>query len=326
MIGGRSHPSVAFSRAECQSSINKHSKSFSLASRLLPGGAADSVAALYAWCRRADDAIDVSAPELSEPEAPRAALSRLRHELTRVYAGDIQHDPVLAAFGEVLRAHHIPMHYPAELLTGMEMDVNGHEYATIDELLVYGYRVASTVGLMMCHVLGVSRVSALRHAAHLGLAMQLTNICRDVMEDWQRGRLYLPADLLARHGVSQLRVGHGTAFPDAAVDGCRGAIEELLALAARYYESSDAGLEYLSMRSAVAVNAARRIYSAIGSKIASQGHDLRAPRAVVSNYKKLMACATACVSTLARKTSSLASPFAAVPLDTLTYGPELIAL
>ncbi len=313
--------------AECRSAIDKHSKSFSLASRLLPRRTADSVAVIYAWCRRADDAIDVGAADPKEPEAPHAALSRLRRELTSVYAGEEQQDPVLAAFGEVLRAHHIPLHYPAELLAGMDMDVNGHEYATLDELLVYGYRVASTVGLMLCHVLGVSQVSALRHAAHLGLAMQLTNICRDVMEDWQRGRLYLPAQVLARHGVTQLRAGHARAFPDSAVQGCRGAIEELLALAGRYYESSDAGLEYLSLRSAVAVNSARRIYSAIGSKIAGQGHDLRAPRAVVPNYEKLLACAAAFAFTLARQVSSLrSSRFAAVPLDTLTYGPELVAV
>ena len=316
--------------SECQSVIDKHSKSFSLASRLLPRDMADSVVVIYAWCRRADDAIDLSAADPSA-EAPADALLRLRQELTSVYAGDVQLDPVLAAFGEVQRLHDIPMHYPAELLAGMEMDVNGHEYSSIDELLGYGYRVASTVGLMLCHVLGVSQVVALRHAAHLGLAMQLTNICRDVLEDWQRGRLYLPADVLARHGVTELRVGHGQSFPEAAVDGCRGALAELLALADRYYASSDAGLEYLSLRSAVSVNAARRIYSAIGSKIASHGHDLRAPRAVVPSYEKLLACATAWVCTLARRVSvrgmgASGPPFAAVPLSTLTYGPELIAV
>jgi phytoene synthase len=312
--------------AKCRSVIDKHSKSFSLASRLLPRRTADSVAVVYAWCRRADDAIDLSAANVNETEAPCAALSRLRHELTSIYAGEVQQDPVLAAFGGVLRAHQIPMHYPAELLAGMDMDVNGHEYATLDELLIYGYRVASTVGLMLCHVLGVSQVSALRHAAHLGLAMQLTNICRDVVEDWQRGRLYLPAALLARHGVTHLRPGHGQAFPDAAVEGCRGAIEELLALAGRYYESSDAGLEYLSLRSAVSVNAARRIYSAIGNKIAGQGHDPRAPRAIVPNLEKLLFCAAAFGFTVARQVRSLGSPFASVPLDTVTYGPELIAI
>lgn len=309
-----------------QSVISKHSKSFSLASRLLPHDTAASATVIYAWCRRADDAIDLSGTTPSELESPCDALARLRHELASIYAGGVQHDPLLLAFGEVLRRHHIPMHYPAELLAGMEMDVKGQAYARLDQLLAYGYRVASTVGLMMCHVLGVSQVGALRHAAHLGLAMQLTNICRDVMEDWQRGRLYLPADVLSRQGVTGLCAGDGGPFPEAAVGGCRKAIEELLALAERYYRSSDAGLEYLSVRSAISVNAARRIYAAIGGKIASQGHDVRAPRAVVSRPQKLLACAAAALSTWARKMSSLGPRYVPVPLDTLTYGPDLIAL
>lgn len=301
--------------------IAKHSKSFSLASRLLPRGNAEEAAIVYAWCRRADDAID-----LSEGRAQQDALVRLRAELADIYAGGLSQDPVLAAFATVLAARGIPAQYPADLLAGMEMDVAGQEYASLDELLTYCYRVASTVGLMMCHVMGVSQAVALRHAAHLGLAMQLTNICRDVMEDWQRGRLYLPQDLLRRHGVSSLKASQGLPFPAPAMDGCRAAIAELLGVAERYYASSDAGLPYLSLRCAVSVNAARRVYSAIGREIARHGHDVSAPRAVVPTYKKLLACAAAAASTLTLKMTSLARPFEAVPLHTVTYGPELIAL
>lgn len=301
--------------------ITKHSKSFSLASRLLPHGKAEEAAIVYAWCRRADDAID-----LSEGSAQADALAGLRAELAGIYAGAQQRDPVLAAFGEVLARRGIPMQYPADLLAGMEMDVLGHEYDNLDELLVYCYRVASTVGLMMCHVMGVSHASALRHAVHLGLAMQLTNICRDVMEDWQRGRLYLPGDVLCRHGVPRLAAAEGQPFPALAIDGCRGALAELLAVADGYYRSSDLGLQHLSLRCALSVNAARRIYSAIGREIASGGHDVSAARAVVPAYKKVLACAAAAASTLVLKMTSLARPFQPVPLEAVTYGPELIAL
>jgi phytoene synthase len=222
-------------------SIERHSKSFALASRLLAPRAGRDAALVYAWCRRADDAIDEDGPE-----PPAAALARLRAELAALYAdGPPGYAADASEFSEVLRRTRIPWRYPAELLAGMEMDVSGRVYRTIDELLVYCYRVASTVGLMMCHVMGVSDPAALRYAAHLGLGMQLTNICRDVREDWQRGRLYLPDELLARHGCGGLRPEPGMPLPASARAACRGAARDLGALADRYYASSDAGLDYL---------------------------------------------------------------------------------
>jgi 15-cis-phytoene synthase len=306
---------------EHREAIERHSRSFALASRLLPRHAADNAAIVYAWCRRADDAIDESGAE-----SPRLALSRLRFELGELYTDGAPSDPVLAAFRGVLRATSIPWQYPADLLLGMEMDVDGHEYERFADLLAYSYRVASTVGLMMCHVMGVSHGAALRHAAHLGLAMQLTNICRDVQEDWQRGRLYLPEELLARHGVRGLGRRRGEPFPTDAVDGCRGALAELLGIAERYYASSDAGLVYLSWRSALGVNAARRIYSAIGAELARQRWNVLAPRAVVSTPRKLLLCVQAAGATLGRRLSSLHPPFEAVPLSTVQHGSELIPL
>jgi 15-cis-phytoene synthase len=304
-----------------RAAIERHSKSFALASRLLPADAGQRAAIVYAWCRRADDAIDESSAE-----TPALALARMRRELGELYDEGAADDPVLAAFGGVLQQTGIPWQYPADLLAGMEMDVTGHHYGGFGDLLVYCYRVASTVGLMMCHVMGVSHVAALRHAAHLGLAMQLTNICRDVREDWERGRLYLPDELLVRHGVPRLAERLGERFPDDAVDGCRYAICELLAVADRYYASSDIGLDYLSWRCALGVNAARRIYSAIGEEIARQRWDVRAPRAVVSRPKKWWLCARAIGSTLARRFASSDPPFLAVPLQAVQHGTELISL
>ncbi len=319
------------SGADHRASIERHSKSFALASRLLPRRVGDSAAIVYAWCRRADDAID----EASDAEPPERALRRLRHELGELYGGAAPADPVLSAFGGVLRETGIPWQYPADLLAGMEMDVSGHVYESFEDLLVYCYRVASTVGLMMCHVMGVSDPAALRPAAHLGLAMQLTNICRDVSEDWQLGRLYLPEELLARHGVGGLSGQLGQPFPGSAAAGCRSALRELLSIADRYYESSDAGLGHLSWRCALGVNAARRIYSAIGGQLARQAWDVRAPRAVVPASHKLWYCAQAAAATLSRQVSRQisgqlasrpAARFEAVPLHTVQHGTELISL
>jgi phytoene synthase len=208
----------------------------------------------------------------------------------------------------------------------MEMDVLGQRYERFEDLLVYCYRVASTVGLMMCHVMGVSDAAALKHAAHLGLAMQLTNICRDVAEDWRRGRLYLPDDLLGQHGAAGLAADLGRPLPDTALGACRGVMRELHAIADRYYASSDAGLDYLSLRCALGVNAARRIYSAIGLELARRDWDPSAPRAVVPASKKLWLCAQAALSTLGRRLSARERRFQAVPLHTVQHGTELIPL
>jgi phytoene synthase len=310
-----------------RASIERHSKSFALASRLLPREVGTHAAIVYAWCRRADDAIDLCGTEPAEH-----ALGRLRQELAQLYDGAAPTDPVLRAFGSVLRQANIPWQYPADLLAGMEMDVTGQRYERFEDLLVYCYRVASTVGLMMCHVMGVSDAAALRPAAHLGLAMQLTNICRDVKEDWQRGRLYLPDDLLARHGAGGLAAELGQPLGEAARAGCRGAMRELLAVADRYYASSDAGLDYLSFRCALGVNAARRIYSAIGGELARQAFDVEAPRAVVPTGSKLWYCIEAAALLVARRASRLsrssrhALRFEAVPLHTVQHDSRLISL
>lgn len=300
--------------------IERHSKSFALASRLLPPRVAQEAAVVYAWCRRADDAID------EQETGPAAlALAHLQQELNELYAG-LAPAAELAGFATVVQARGIPRRYPAELLAGMAMDVLGQHYESTEELLLYCYRVASTVGLMMCHVMGVSDPAALRPAAHLGLAMQLTNICRDVREDWQRGRLYLPEELLRRHGGSGLAAELGGPLPESAVPACRGAMIELLQLAERYYASSDRGLEYLSVRCALGVNAARRIYSAIGSELARANWDPRAPRAVVPRSRKLWACARALWTALGRNAPGLSRRFEAAPLHTVHHGIELIPL
>jgi phytoene synthase len=249
-----------------------HSKSFALAGKLLPPDCRDDAAVIYAWCRRCDDAID-----LADVRARAPALTRLERELDALLAGRPQRDPTLAAFQEVVRRRSIPERYPRELLEGMRMDVEGRRYATFAELEVYCFRVAGTVGLMMCQVMGVGDPRALRHAAHLGIAMQLTNICRDVAEDWRAGRLYLPRELLADDGAR------------GALDGgaASRAVAVLLARAEAYYRSGDQGLAALRFRCAVAIRAARLIYSDIGRIIARRRHDVTAGRAFVSLGRKL---------------------------------------
>ena len=265
-----------------RSSIEQHSKSFALASRLLPSKVKYDAVVLYAYCRRADDAID-----LAPPDGQLRRVEELREELDRIYSGALQTDPLLAAFQGVLRQCSIPRGYFDELLSGMEMDAQRVQYRNMADLLQYAFRVAGTVGLMMCHVMGVRQSGALRHAAHLGMAMQLTNIARDVHEDWARGRLYLPHDLLAQCGAPELRVEPGDALPRSAADPLARATDVLLDHAEAYYRSGDAGLCHLSPRCAFSIRAARLVYSAISGRVRAQHCDPFAPRAYVSRARKL---------------------------------------
>jgi phytoene synthase len=270
-------------REICRQILAEHSKSFALAGALFPEAPRDDAAAVYAWCRRCDDAVDLAGPEQAAP-----ALARLRAELDAVFAGEGLHDPILREFRDVTHERQIPRFYAEELLSGLQMDVDFVRYETMDDLLLYCYRVAGIVGLMMCHVMGVSDPRALRHAAHLGMAMQLTNICRDVMEDWGRGHLYLPDELLGREAACALWARRGEPLPRAFDASLRRAVSGLLAQAAALYRSGDAGLRWLSWRCALAVRTARFAYSAIGDRVAAGGHDVWAGRAIVPHPRKLV--------------------------------------
>jgi len=247
--------------------LRHHAKSFTWGARLLPRRYRRDAAAIYAFCRRCDDAVDHA------PDAATAAraVARLRGELDRVYAPDCQDgdlaDPVLVGFREVVRRRRLPRIDADELLDGMQMDVGRVRYQTFAELLVYCHRVAGVVGLMIARVMGVTDERVLARAADLGTAMQLTNICRDVAEDARLDRVYLPAELL----------GAGEAA----------AVAELLRRADGYYRSGDRGLPALPAGCEAAIRAARLIYADIGRVIAARGFDVQAGRARVSSPRKL---------------------------------------
>ena len=283
---------LAAPAALARETIAAHSKSFALASRLLGARTRDQTAIVYTFCRRADDAID----DLDPIDQP-AALERLRAELDDIY-GRAPADRVLAAFAQICAERQIPRCYPEALLAGMAMDVSGMRYTTAAELHLYCYRVAGVVGLMMSHVFGVRDDAALVPAARLGVAMQLTNICRDVAEDWERGRLYIPDELCAAHGAPGLAQDLGRPLPRSAIAPLAGCVRDLLATADLHYRAADRGIPALPLRAAVAVRAARAVYSAIGGRIRATGCDVTAGRAVVSRNRKVARVAGAAVRSL----------------------------
>jgi phytoene synthase len=311
---------VQVSTAEvARTTIAHHSKSFALASRLLEARTRDHTAVVYSYCRRVDDLVD------ERPGDGGPAIAMLEAELDDCYRGQPR-DEMLAAFAAVVKARDIPERYPRELVAGMAMDVDDTRYRTMAELHTYCYRVAGVVGLMMSHVFGVRGDRALVPAARLGIAMQLTNICRDVAEDWRRRRLYLPDELLARHGAAGLAGDlDGRELPRTALPALAAAVRELLALADTHYRAADRGIPDLPWRAALAVRAARSVYSAIGSRIAATGYDVSAGRAVVSRRRKLAHVAGAATRALFAAPVRAFAPRAAVPTRILEVGDVPIA-
>lgn len=282
-------------RLACRDWIKRHSKSFFLSSLLLPARVRQASWALYAFCRRADDAVD----EGDASAGATAALGRveaLRRRLERVYAGRADDDPIDRAFAAVVERHALPRALPEALFAGMEMDARGVRYDSDDDLLVYCFRVAATVGLMMTRVMGPSADAAWLRAADLGVAMQLTNIARDVGEDERRGRVYLPASLLASVGGDR-----------------RAAVRALLERADAHYRAADRGVPLLPRDCRFAIASARNIYSAIGGAIARNGYDSVSRRAYVTLPGKLWQVARAVPAWLASPGGDDARRAAAAP-------------
>ena len=267
-------------------SIKVGSKSFAAASRLFEPATRRSAVMLYAWCRHCDDVIDGqeaghSATLLSETQA-RQRLAALIEQTQAVYAGHPVSAPAFAAFSEVVKRHNIRQAYALEHLAGFAMDVDQREYRCIDDTLDYCYHVAGVVGLMMAQIMQVQDELTLDRACDLGLAFQLTNIARDIVEDAAVGRCYLPADWLAERGIPRERMAEPEYRQDLAV-----LAQRLIALAEPYYLSAEAGLTSLSWRAAWAVATAGAVYRQIGVKVEAAGAHAWDARISTSKVDKL---------------------------------------
>lgn len=262
-------------------SIKKGSISFAFASTIFGQTIRDRVVKLYAWCRYVDDQID------DETVALEARKDRL-DTIARVSFGDqtpMNSPPAIAAFRNLSQEIALPHEHPAELLAGMRMDLDREQYRTLEELELYCYRVAGVVGLMMSHLMGVRDRKAFRHAIDLGNAMQLTNICRDVLTDARMGRIYVPEHYLRE---ADLRCDVSLILQEESKNRLVVPVERLLRRADELYASGDRGLRYLPFRSALAVAIAREVYAAIGSEIRKKGPSAWDTRAYTSLPKKIL--------------------------------------
>lgn len=250
--------------------IEQGSKSFAAAARIFAPETRAGAYLLYAWCRHCDDETDnqmlgFEGSEISRDEG-RARVDRLRTKTRDALSGAPVDDPIFAGLKQVVARHEIPEKFLFEHLDGFVMDVEGREYTHLEDTLEYCYHVAGVVGIMMAHVMGVRDEATLDRATDLGLAFQLTNICRDVVEDARVGRVYLPTRWLTEFGVPVDRV----ADPDYR-DGVFHVVRRVLAEADRYYASARLGISQLSFRSAWAVAAANAVYRDIGRIILRRG-------------------------------------------------------
>ena len=254
---------------------SQHSKSFYLASALLPEEKRSAVRALYAFCRTVDDIVD---------ESPRSECdSRLEYWRGMVESASFADDDlVAAAWADTLTRYHIPRHYAVQLIDGVARDLVQSRYQTFDELATYCYGVASTVGLMSMHIVGFRNNDAVPYAIKLGVALQMTNILRDVGEDYQNGRLYLPREELTFYGISEadIAAGHIT-------DNWRQFMKFQIDRTRQLYAESWTGVKMLEREGQLAIGAASVFYQGILNQIEKCDYDVFTRRASLSALGKL---------------------------------------
>ena len=267
--------------------IKRGSKSFSGASRMFGNELRNSASLLYAWCRYCDDVVDdqiLGQGEAGSTETIDARLATLSQQTRDAIAGNPDGE-AFEALAWVVQTHEIPERYPLELLQGFAMDARDHQYETIEDTLLYSYHVAGVVGVMMAMIMGARHKATLRRACDLGIAFQLTNIARDVVEDAGRGRIYLPAAWLREAGVA---ADPKAVLDDANHEAVYSVVLRLLDCADAYYRSARYGLPRLPFRCACAIGAARVIYRDIGNIIRDSGASILNHRAVVSKRRKYL--------------------------------------
>jgi phytoene synthase len=262
--------------AACRALLKGGSRTFQAASMVLPRKVADPAIALYAFCRLADDAVDLGANR-------GAAVERLKRRLDQAYRGQPMNLAADRAFADVVARFSIPRQLPEALLEGLAWDSQGRRYQTLPDLYAYAARVAGAVGAMMSLVMGQRSPEVVARACDLGVAMQLTNIARDIGEDARAGRLYLPISWLHDAGIDP---EHWLAKP-VFTNEIAAIIQRLLDAADVLYGRATLGIEHLPRPCRPGIYAARALYAEIGRELERRGLDSISQRAVVSTNRKL---------------------------------------
>jgi phytoene synthase len=261
--------------AACREMIRTGSRSFFMASLLLPDGVREAAYALYGFCRLSDDAVDVEGGDAD-------AVSRLHTRLDGIYGGNPAREPVDRALADAVSTFAIPRVLMDALLEGLAWDVSGRTYDSLSDVYDYAARVAGSVGAMMAALMGARSPDLVARACDLGVAMQLTNIARDVGEDARNGRLYLPRDWMREAGVDpQAWLADPVYTPEIGA-----VVLRLLGAADALYRRADAGIARLDPAFRPAIFSARRLYAEIGVLLEARGLNSVARRTSVSFARK----------------------------------------
>jgi len=253
-----------------------HSKSFHFASGLLPEEKRSAARALYAFCRTVDDIVD-------EVELKKDRDFELNYWRNIVQsASSPTDDLVAAAWADTLTRYHIPRHYALQLIDGVARDLSQSRYQTFDDLATYCYGVASTVGLMSMYIVGFKSHEAVPYAIKLGVALQMTNILRDVGEDYRNGRLYLPREELAFYGINESDIAEGRL-----TDNWRQFMKFQIDRTRQLYKDSWAGVKMLEREGQLAIGAASTFYCGILDDIEKHNYDVFTRRASLSAWGKI---------------------------------------
>lgn len=267
--------------------LARHGKSFAFANRFLDRATAEKCARLYAFCRYVDDIADADVPSTSE------ARKQLR-QIVRMLSLQAPPNEIVGDFLDMCREVDMSVDPAIELVRGVASDLGEVRIKTIGELHRYCYRVAGTVGILMCGVLGVRDPRALPFAIDLGIAMQLTNIARDVREDAVAGRRYIPESIIGNLAPMALQQADADTKPLIAW-----AVGWLLNEADRFYRSGEEGLAYLPPRARLAIRIAAHVYRQIGVRIRRSGYAVWRGRTIVSRSEKLSAAGSALLAHVA---------------------------
>ncbi|MFO0611697.1 MAG: phytoene/squalene synthase family protein [Polyangiaceae bacterium] len=292
----------------CRAILARGSKSFAAASRLLPRRVREPAAVFYAFCRVVDDAVDEAPPRLA-----RNALDRFRGRLDRVFVDRPNDDAIDRALARVVSERALPREPFEAVLDGFAWDLEGRSYERVEDLYAYGARVAGAVGVVMTYLMERREPRTLARASELGVAMQLTNVARDVGEDARRGRIYLPRAWLDAEGVDAARLLEDPKPSE----GVARVVARLVEDAERLYARSEVGIDALPRDCRAAIRAARWIYADIHRVIARRGYDTISRRAVVSAPRKLWLLARALLPALGggRRVAEAAAP----PLEEIRF-------
>jgi phytoene synthase len=270
---------LEMSYQQCEDITAQHSRSFYMASALYPPDKRRAARALYAFCRITDDIVD----EADEGDDAACVQERLEAWRYRSLSANPPRDDLVAVAWHDARAkYQVPLRYGEQLFDGVMCDLSKRRYETFEELAEYAYGVASTVGLMSMHITGFVGKEAIPYAVKLGVALQLTNILRDVAEDWRNGRVYLPQDELRRFGLDEADLADGVV-----TNRWRAFMQFQIARNRRLYEEAWPGIGMLAPDGRFAIAAAAELYMGILRDIERHDYDVFSRRSYVSTAGKL---------------------------------------